>query len=196
ARSRLYVASFGQLLVVDAAPASPAFLQTLRTIGLGAAGAVNAMAVNSATNVVYVASDNGVSRVDLTPGAVTLIANTPAPSSEIAVDEAHNRVFAAGTAGAATTAVVIDGAANAVMGSSLAVPGVVNSGSTGKRLVVNAATGTAFLRTSDTSFTSGWVVSIDAVGPTATPILLGARDSGAVSIVSADALNRVVTTPD
>ncbi|HMB80410.1 MAG TPA: hypothetical protein VKI43_10110, partial [Vicinamibacterales bacterium] len=194
--SRLYVLSNGRLEVVDAAPASATFLQTVNSFDLSGAGTLNAIAVNGTSNQVYIAASGGVGVFNASTGAFTQVLTAPAPSSEIAVDETHNRIFAAGTtAGNLTTTVVIDGATNTVVGVTLNALGVVNSGSTGKRFAVNASSGRAYLRTSDPALLNGWVVAIDpsTPTPTATNIPLAARDFGAVSIVSDDSLNKIVT---
>jgi YVTN family beta-propeller protein len=135
-----------------------------------AAGAVNAIATNPATDMVYVANASGITILNARTGAISNV-TVSGGTAGIAVNAATNKIYATNPASASLT--VIDGATNAVA--------TIPVGNNPNPVAVNAVTNKIYVGNEN----DGTVSVIDgATSATTTVAVAGAPNSIAVNPVT------------
>lgn len=183
--------------VIDADPSSATFHQVLNQVLLPANALARGVAVNAATNKIYLGLAGGaVGGVYVLDGASLSVAKIPGTvvSFGVIINESLNLVYAT-SGGNQLTAV--DGATDTLL-ALIPVPGLVSAVAFDEKLALNRVTGRVYLQTSeDTPPAKVVVVDGDRLSPNFNTVLAAipvGRASGAGDIVVDETLDRVVTT--
>ncbi len=179
-----------QVQIVDINPASGTFHQILSTVALPSGQAIGPVAVNTATNTIYVGitgAGGGVSFFDGVQQVVSFIANTQ-PGGPIVVNEVSNTIYAGRSANFLTA---IDGSTNTLT-TNIALPSTL-TGPLGRNIAVNSTTERIYA-----VLTNGSLAVIDSrrTSPTFNTSLANvpglAGNAGRVAVD--DAVNKIVVT--
>jgi hypothetical protein len=145
---------------------------------------VTSVAANATTRMIYAAELDQIDVIDSTTDKITTMVTTPdqSPIAGLAVDEAHNRIYAVSTTDVAASLYVLDGVLNTlaaptpILLSPIGVPAIAVDGTTQKVFVLGVD-----------SNTEGLVLTVD--GPSGVPVdientasRVSASASGVVSL--------------
>ena len=188
---------FRQVTIIDVNPASATFHQVLDNVLFPPNVSGNGLAVNSATNEIYVGLSGGGGGLYVLNGAtrsLSLVAGSGgAPIVGVVVNESANLIYATRSPGNLNQLIAVDGATHTTL-ATIAMPEAVGSGALGERLAMNADTGRVYLLSSNASAPDK-VIVVDGnrASPSFNTVLaaIGVGRRGAGLAVD-ESLNRVV----